>query len=641
MERVYSIDDRFSGMYNKNNIYVKIRFIHRLKMGILMAEKKKKHKYYGRFYNAMLIILLASLFVSAYTFILQKVTNETTLNNTIEENSRRTDAMYEGVQEFLTKEDFSEINDRSDMDSEQYIELQSHLNEIRRMNSTRYFYTAKRNAEGKLVYLVDGLDYGSDDFAYPGTYIEDEMIPYIEKALSGEKVYSQDILDTAWGHIFTACYPIKDKESNEIIGALCIETDVESTYAFIEKCNQKAIWAAAIGSAIVIVILACTCIYLQNEHKKREARAKSLEDMANAALSADRAKSTFLFNMSHDIRTPMNAIIGYLNLARKHLDDKEKLLNYMDKIDSCSASLMSLLSNVLDLARIESNKIVLEETPLNIEDAFCDCVGMFESTAEENKQHLTVSCELSNPQVYMDYTHFSEILMNLISNALKYTGADGTIHCEIHQEMVEQNEDRTNIIFSVADNGIGMSQEYQSKIFDAFSRERNTTEGGVEGSGIGMAIVRKLVDTMNGTITVESELGKGSTFTVTIPCRLVREMPNIHSVESEKKDKSVLKGKRILLAEDNDLNAEIAITLLEEEGLLVDRVIDGVQCFEQIDKCAAGYYSLILMDIQMPKLDGYMATAKIRKLQDKEKANSPIIAMTANAFSEDRVKASL
>ncbi len=168
----------------------------------------------------------------------------------------------------------------------------------------------------------------------------------------------------------------------------------------------------------------------------------------------------------------MNAIIGYLNLARKHLDDKEKLLNYMDKIDSCSASLMALLSNVLDLARIESNKIVLEETPLNIEDAFRDCVGMFESTGEENKQQLTVSCELSSPQVYMDYTHFSEILMNLISNALEYTGADGTVHCELHQEAAGQHEDRTNIIFSVADNGIGMSQEYQAQIFDAFSGDR-------------------------------------------------------------------------------------------------------------------------------------------------------------------------
>lgn len=183
----------------------------------------------------MLIILLASLFVSAYTFILQKLTYETTLNNTVEENSRRTDAMYEGVQEFLTKEDFSEINDKSDMDSEQYVELQRHLNEIRSMNSTRYFYTAKRNAEGKLIYLVDGLDYGSEDYAYPGTYIEDEMVPYIERALLGEKVYSQEILDTTWGHIFTACYPIKDKDNGEIIEALCIETDVESTYAFIER----------------------------------------------------------------------------------------------------------------------------------------------------------------------------------------------------------------------------------------------------------------------------------------------------------------------------------------------------------------------------------------------------------------------
>ncbi len=605
-----------------------------------MANNKRKRKgNNNKFYNGMLIVLLSSLFVSAYTFILQKMTNENTLNNAIEENSRRTDAMYEGVQKFLIKEDFSEINNRSDMESEQYRTLQEHLNEIRSMNSTRYFYTAKRNSEGKLIYLVDGLDYGSDDFAYPGTYIEEEMIPYIDKALCGEKVYSQDILDTTWGHIFTACYPIIDKESDEIIGALCIETDMESTYAFIEKCNQKAMWAAVSGSVVVVIILMCSCIYLQSEHKKREERAKELESMANAALSADRAKSTFLFNMSHDIRTPMNAITGYLNLARRHLDNKEKLIDYMDKIDKCSANLLSLLNNVLDLARIEGGKIVTEEVPLNIEDAFRDCVEMFENTAEENHQNLTVSCELSKTFIYIDKTHFAEILMNLISNALKYTGTGGTIQCEIHQDFPEQNDGWTRIIFSVADTGIGMSQEYQSKIFDAFSRERNTTEGGVEGSGIGMAIVKKLIDAMNGTIVLKSELGKGSTFTVTLPCQLVQDAPHSHRTVCKKKESDVLEGKRILLAEDNDLNAEIVITLLEEEGLLVDRVVDGVQCFEKIEMCPEKYYTLILMDIQMPRLDGYQATEKIRKLQDTDKAIIPIIAMTANAFSEDKEKA--
>ena len=600
---------------------------------------KRKHGMNNKFYNAMLIVLLACLFVAAYTFILQKTTNENTLQNAIEENSKRTDAMYEGVQNFLKKEDFSEINDKSDMTSELYVALQLHLNEIRSMNSTRYFYTAKRNDEGKLIYLVDGLDYGSEDFAYPGTYIEDEMIPYIEKALAGERTYSQDILDTTWGHIFTACYPIKDQDSDEIIGALCIEIDMESTYAFIESCNRKAMWAATLGSIVVIVMLACSCIYLQNEHKKREERARELKKMASAAQAADRAKSMFLFNMSHDIRTPMNAIMGYINLARKHLDDKDRLIDYMDKIDKCSANLLALLNNVLDLARIESDEVVIETAPLDVEETFRDCVEMFERTAEENKQHLTILTDVQSPHVYMDKIHLSEILMNLISNALKYTAADGTIHCEIHQEMSEQDPEWSTIICSVADNGIGMAKEYQEKIFDAFSRERNTTEGGIEGSGIGMAIVRKLVDAMNGTITVESTLGKGSTFTVTIPCRLVQGMQDLGKAEEVKKGRSALQGKRILLAEDNELNAEIAMTLLEEEGMLVERVADGVECFERIEKCAAGYYALILMDIQMPRLDGYQTAARIRKLPDKEKADIPMIAMTANAFSEDKIKA--
>lgn len=606
-----------------------------------MTDTKRKHIFYNKVYNGILIILLAILSVSVYTFILQKEANENTLNHAIEENSRRTDAMYEGVQKFLTKEDFSGINDRSDMESEQYVTLQEHLNEIRSMNSTRYFYTAKRNSEGKLIYLVDGLDYGTSDFAYPGTYIEKEMIPYIDRALAGEKVYSQDILDTTWGHIFTACYPIRDTESNEIIGALCIEIDMESTYAFIEKCNQKAMLAVVLGSVVVIIILMCSCIYMQREHKKRDERAKALENMANAALAADRAKSTFLFNMSHDIRTPMNAIIGYLNLARRHLDDKEKLTDYMNKIDKCSANLLSLLNNVLDLARIEGDEIVTEEAPLNVGDTFRDCVEMFESTARKNEQNLTVACDLPKPDVYLDKTHFTEIVMNLISNALKYTGNGGNIHCDIHQDFPERNAEQTRIIFSVSDNGIGMSKEYQSRIFDAFSREKNTTEGGIEGSGIGMSIVKKLVDAMGGSIAVDSELGKGSTFTVMLSCRMVPEISHVRSSAGEKKERSFsdLVGKRILLAEDNDLNAEIAMTLLEEEGMQIDRAVDGVQCFEKIAKSPERYYALVLMDIQMPRLDGYQAAAKIRKMQNREKANIPIIAMTANAFSEDKAKA--
>ena len=260
-----------------------------------MPEEKAKKKHYSKFYNAMLGILLSALFVCAYTFSLQRMMNETTLNHAIEENSKRTNAMYAGVQNFLTKEDFSEINDRADMSSELYRTLQGHLNEIRSMNSTRYFYTAKKNAEGTLIYLVDGLDYDADDFAYPGTAIEDEMVPYIERALSGEIVYSQDILDTTWGHIFTACYPIREQDSGEIMGSLCIEIDMESTYAFIEKCNQKAIVATASGTLIVVMILTCACIYLQNEHRKREERARALE---NVSRHSDTAKCDYWISES-------------------------------------------------------------------------------------------------------------------------------------------------------------------------------------------------------------------------------------------------------------------------------------------------------------------------------------------------------
>lgn len=600
---------------------------------------QKKHGRYS-IYTLVFIVLASILFISAYTFILQKMHGDSILDNAVSQNSARTDAMQKGVSGFITREDFTDINSVDDMDTELYKSLQTRLNQIRNMNSTRYFYTAKRGSDGRLIYLVDGLDLDADDFAYPGTYIEDEMIPYIDTALSGETVYSQEIMDTTWGHIFTACYPVRANDgSDEVIGALCIEMDMEPTYEFINERNHIAVIVGSVGIACVLVIIVLMFMYFRSYNKMRDEQQEILAQAAEAAYSANRAKSAFLFNMSHDIRTPMNAIIGYVELARRHLDEPQKLNEYMDNISSCGQKLLSMLNNVLDLARIENNKAVIEETIENIGDTVSSCIAMFRDAAEKKNQTIAYKQDLPEPYVYVDSVRLSEIVMNILSNAVKYTGNGGSIEVSVRQE--KKDDGWCNTVVSVVDTGIGMSEEFQQHIFEEFARERSSTVSGVDGAGLGMGIVKRLVDLMGGKITVQSRIGVGSTFTVSIPCRISsKEEAQAKRADADTViDKGALVGKRILLTEDNDLNAEIATELLTEEGLEVERASDGVECIEMLEKSPDEYYDLILMDVQMPIMNGYDTAANIRRMDNRRKSDIPIIAMTANAFSEDRERA--
>lgn len=525
------------------------------------------------------------------------------------------------------------------MSSERYQTLQTTLNQIRSLNSTRYLYTAKRNSEGKLIYLVDGLDLDTSDFAYPGTYIEDEMIPYINSALSGKTIYSQEIIDTTWGHIFTACYPVKATDgSNEIIGALCIEMDMESAYTFLSKSSRNSLQIAIAAAIVALLLLVCVYHILQNQRAKDREQQMLLRKSAAAAEAANKAKSAFLFNMSHDIRTPMNAIIGYAELSRNHLHEPDKLSEYLSDIRTCGQKMLSIIDNILEIARIENNQIVLEESICNIEESFDSCIVMFNTAVQEKHQTITVHKQVANPYVYIDSSHLSEIVLNVISNAIKYTGQNGKIDCCLTQKPHE-DADWCYMEISIADNGIGMSEEFQAHIFESFSREHSSTISGIEGTGLGMGIVKNLVDLMHGMIEIQSSPGKGSTFTICIPCRTARKEEAEPRKSSSDRPQKTLAGKRILLAEDNDLNAEIAIELLSEEGLLVDRVSNGVACVEKLEKAAPDFYDLILMDIQMPVMNGYDATRKIRQLEDPFRSSIPIIAMTANAFAEDRQKA--
>ena len=438
---------------------------------------------------------------------------------------------------------------------------------------------------------------------------------------------------------------IKAMPVNMLAGALAMYKSSARKVTLSDFIKDNFFMALLVSSIAVAAIL-LTILKLLRKARKAEAAARKaandtqklnakLQVAVENAESANHAKSTFLFNMSHDIRTPMNAIIGYADLASRHLDDPAKLKNYMENIQVCGQNLLMLLNNVLDLARIENDKTEMEYSVSDIEKDFRNCVAMFRNQADSKGQTLTVTTQLQYPYIYADIPHLTEICTNLVSNAVKYTGAGGTIRCDVTQKP-SKKEGWCDTVVTVADNGIGMSQEFQKHIFEPFERERTSTVSKVEGSGIGMGIVKKLVGLMGGTVEVESRIGVGSTFTVTIPCRIASEDETQAKRETNPSDQKCLCGTRILLTEDNDLNAEIATELLQEEGCTVDRAKDGVECVDMLEKAANGTYQLILMDIQMPVMNGYDAARKIRGLDDPQKANIPIIAMTANAFTEDR-----
>ena len=438
---------------------------------------------------------------------------------------------------------------------------------------------------------------------------------------------------------------IKAMPANMLTGALAMYKSAARKVTLSEFIRDNFFKVLLVSSIFVAAFLLTILKLLQKARKAEAAARKAANDTqelnaklqiaAENAESANRAKSAFLFNMSHDIRTPMNAIIGYADLASRHSDDPAKLKKYMENIQVCGQNLLVLLNNVLDLARIENDKTEMEYSVSDVEKDFRNCIAMFQNQADSKGQTLTVTTHLLHPYIYADIPHLTEVCTNLVSNAVKYTGSNGTIRCDVTQKPSEK-EGWCDTVITVADNGIGMSQEFQKHIFEPFERERTSTVSKVEGSGIGMGIVKKLVGLMGGTVEVESKIGVGSKFTVTIPCRIASEEETQAKREVNPSDQKCLCGTRILLTEDNDLNAEIAIELLQEEGCTVDRAKDGVECVDMLEKAANGMYQIILMDVQMPVMNGYDATKKIRRMDDPQKANIPIIAMTANAFSEDK-----
>ncbi|MDO4496981.1 MAG: ATP-binding protein [Bacteroidales bacterium] len=353
-----------------------------------------------------------------------------------------------------------------------------------------------------------------------------------------------------------------------------------------------------------------------------------------AAELANKAKTTFLFNMSHDIRTPMNAVIGYVELMERHFENRELCLSYLEKIRRSSDFLLSLINNILEMARIESGKAERDEVITDASSIVYQIADVYSELMQKKEIDFRINCEIEQKYVFCDRLKIKEIFLNLISNAYKYTRPGGSVMVDICQKP-HKLPGHTNIEVTITDTGIGMSEEYLPRLFEEFSREYNSTQSKIQGTGLGMPIVKKLIDLMGGTITVKSQLLKGTTFVVTLPHRLAEHFVP-EEEELKQMDHNAFDGRRILVTEDNELNLEIVTEILAEAGFEVDHAEDGIECVDKMEKAEAGYYDLILMDIQMPNMDGYQATKVIRRFDDPVKANIPILAMTANAFEEDK-----
>ena len=444
---------------------------------------------------------------------------------------------------------------------------------------------------------------------------------------------------------------LKTMPSDMLTSALAIYDSTADKVTFFDfiKDNLPAVFATtsffALGIIGIILVLLRKARKAETAAKIAAEDTQKLNDKLEIALKkaedASLAKTSFLHNMSHDIRTPMNAVLGYAQLMKDELKGKgmPETSEHLEKLQQSGNLLLSIINNVLDMARIESGRMEIDESYTQIEDIRQDLFEIFDDEAKKKNIAFNYTMNVEHDHVLTDTTKVKEIFVNILSNAIKYTPAGGSVMVNVDE--LPCNEPGYMIVrTSISDTGIGMSQEYLTKIFDAFTREQNTTKSKIAGTGLGMSIVKKYVELLGGTIDVESELGKGSTFTVTLKHKIADESCYAKKhVEELGTGSEILNGRHILLAEDNDLNAEIAETILERAGLKIERVEDGVQCVDRIAKMPVGTYDMILMDIQMPKMDGYKATQEIRHLPDKDKACIPIIAMTASAFEEDKREA--
>lgn len=394
-------------------------------------------------------------------------------------------------------------------------------------------------------------------------------------------------------------------------------------------------WIIAGIFSLILSIMTATIFYQLYSKKYREKQyIDELQKATEQARLANEAKTKFLFRMSHDIRTPMNAIIGYSDLLEKHLQDEKKASAYLKKLQSSGNLLMTILNQVLEIARIESGTATLRLEAEDMEALFHSLYTVFESDIQQKELHYSEEIHIRHKYAVCDKTRLQEIQLNIVSNAIKYTPRGHTIHISLNE--VASDDKQAQYVFTCTDTGIGMSEEYLSHIFEEFSREETSVKNEVPGTGLGLPIVKSIIELMEGTIQVESKQNIGTKITVTLPFDIAEKKDVSGKQEPKQPSRAEEKPYRILLAEDNALNAEIALELLKGAGFLVEHAADGQACVDMLSHAEDGYYDLILMDVQMPILNGYETTKKIRQMEDRKKAEIPILAMTANAFSEDQ-----
>lgn len=593
---------------------------------------ESKKGLWNTFIIRMAVLVLLTILSLSFTtyFVINHQYNDLTIN----ELQNRANVIYEYVEDVLPKESFAELNTIDDEQKDVYKTTQKQLQQIKEIANVRYLYTAKKTASGEYIYVVDGLDPGAKDYFHIGTPIEDEIIPDLSQCIANKAFMGDEIMVADWGIVFVTYFPVHGDDGS-VIGAVGIEFDCEDLYNSSLKTRNFTIGMLFIimlvFSVIVVFILKKMVDKIESELKKKD---EQLIVAKEEALKNSKAKGDFLSRMSHEMRTPMNAIIGMTKMADT-TTDINKIRYCLNLIDASSVQLLGIINDILDMSKIESGKFDLETVPLNIERIIEQVTNLIIDQVEKNNQNLKVKIDSNMGLDYMgDALRLSQVLTNLLSNAVKFTPEEGTITLSV-EEVSKQNN--TSLVrFSVTDTGIGMTAEQVKKLFTSFTQADESITRKFGGTGLGLAISKSIVDKMHGEITVESELNKGSSFVLTIPMERVTQINEVSiSAKTETLEKTPdFSNITLLLTEDVEINREVFIALLENTRINIDIAENGLIAVEKFRANPQGY-DIIIMDIQMPEMDGYEATKAIRGMDSSEAKSVPIIAMTANAFKED------
>ena len=607
-------------------------------------DKKTKKNLWERFELRIVLILLfitLSLSLSFY-FLIYNQYNDLTIKDL------KDDAwiVYEYVEQIIDENSFKELHSIEDEEKEIYLSTYKQLDQIRRIANIRYLYTAKQNANGEYIYVLDGLDRNAEDFRHVGDPIEDEIIPALEKCLNGEVVMGDCILNTEWGTVYVTYFPVHDS-SGSVIGAIGMEFDCERLY---QSFIQVRVLTIMIAFVLMIAFSSIAVFILKKLFKSTEAELIKKDQLLIAAkedaLKNSRAKSDFLSRMSHEIRTPMNAIIGMTKIA-DNTNDIGKLRYCLATIGVSSAQLLGLINDILDVSKIEAGKFELDFAPFNIEKSLMKVCNLIIDSAERKGQKFDVILGNNMRVHYLgDELRLSQVITNLLSNAVKFTPENGTITLTVEEK--QRKEDGSVLRFTVADTGIGMTQEQIGRLFTSFEQADESITRKFGGTGLGLSISKSIIDKMNGTIWVDSEINKGTTFTFDIELKWAAQQSGgviVNGITPSDLKLLIVEGKEtedvpdfsdvtLLLAEDVDINREIFITLLENTNVKIDIAENGLIAVQKFT-ANPEQYNMIIMDVQMPEMDGYEATKTIRALDLPKAKSIPIIAMTANAFKED------